>query len=81
MADNWPKRSPDPAIILVAWRGSCSQLAAQYGMTLAELKGELKQLPRSLLGEKLLFSVDSQQAKNQFLAMIQRRRNGKLPGE
>ncbi len=73
MADNWPNRSSDPEIVLVAWRGSASQLAAQYGMPLEALKHELKQLPRYKLGEKLLFNIDSQRATNQFLTLLKRR--------
>lgn len=71
---NGPNQSSDPEILLIAWRGTCSQLAAQYGMPLEILKRELNQLPRYKLKDKLLFNVNSPRATNQFLAAIQSRR-------
>ncbi len=68
------RTNKDPEIYLIAWKGSCSQLAAQFGIPLEKFLHELNQLPKYKQGSKLCFDINAPNATNHLKGLIQRRR-------
>lgn len=63
----------DPEVVLVAWRGRASALAARLGTPPKSLVRELIQLGAGRKGGTICMCVDLSSAPNRLRAMIERR--------
>ena len=75
------KSRTDPEIILVAWRGSASQLAARLKMRPADLLLELQRLPggkHQVETGRLHFEMDMPRAIGRLQVLIERRKLGEV---